>query len=364
MKQTPFTALHKKLGAKMVPFAGYEMPVEYSGILEEHLNVCRAVGIFDVSHMGEFLVKGKQALSFLQNSVSNDVSLLEDGQVQYACLPNDQGGIVDDLLVYRLSSETYLLVVNASNIEKDWAWLNRHPENGVELENMSDRTAQLAVQGPKAAELLQRLTSTDLSVVPYYHFVYGSIAGVPNVLISNTGYTGAGGFELYFPPEQGIRIWQALFEAGADLEVKPAGLGARDTLRLEMGYCLYGHEIDDATSPIEAGLGWVTKFTPDKAFPARLLLEKQLAEGVQRRRVGLMMQEKGIPREGYAIKDDTGRVVGRVTSGNISPVLKVGIAMGYVETALSKPGTPLWVDVRGRQLAAKVVKMPFRSFAG
>jgi aminomethyltransferase len=363
MKQTPFTALHRKLGAKMVPFAGYEMPVEYSGILEEHLTVCHGVGIFDVSHMGELLVKGDQALSFLQNKVSNDVSVLQDGQVQYACLPNNKGGIVDDLLVYRLSSDAYLLVVNASNIEKDWEWLNAHSEKGVELENISDRTAQLAVQGPKASELLQRLTTTDLSAVPYYHFVYGSIAGVPHVLISNTGYTGAGGFELYFPPEQGIRIWQSLFEAGGDLELKPAGLGARDTLRLEMGYCLYGHEINDTTSPIEAGLGWVTKFTPEKAFPSRELFEKQLAEGVQRRRVGLMMQEKGIPREGYTIKDETGRVVGQVTSGTFSPVLKVGIAMGYVETAFSKPGTPLWVEIRGRQLKAKVVKMPFRSLA-
>jgi aminomethyltransferase len=361
MKFTPFNQLHHTLGAKMSPFAGYEMPIEYTGILNEHLAVCQRVGVFDVSHMGEFWVKGPNALSFLQQIVSNDVSQLTQGQVQYAYFPNETGGIVDDLLVYKLSDALYLLVVNASNTDKDWQWCVNHNPMGAELVNASDQTAQLAVQGPKAIDVLQRLTQTDLSEIPYYHFQYGTMAGIEGVLISNTGYTGAGGFELYFPNEVAVRLWEALFEAGKQEGIQPIGLGARDTLRLEMGYCLYGNDIDEATSPIEAGLGWVTRFTPEKTFPSRPLIEAQVLNGVGRKRVGLKMIDKGFARHGYELADADGQGIGEVTSGSISPVLKVGIAMGYVTASHSKPGTVVYVKVRDRLLKAAVVKMPFRT---
>lgn len=360
MKQTPFYTIHKALGAKMAPFAGFEMPIEYSGILTEHKTVCEGVGVFDVSHMGEIKVSGPQALSFLQNLVSNDVSLLTPGQVQYAYLPNDSGGVVDDLLVYMLGETDYLLVVNASNTEKDWAWCLAHNPMGAILENTSNQVAQLAVQGPKALDVIQRLTDLNLSEIPYYHFCVGTLAGVEQILISNTGYTGAGGFELYFPNAATTTIWNALFEAGAPEGIRPIGLGARDTLRLEMGFCLYGNDIDDTTSPIEAGLGWVTKFTPDKHFPSRALLETQKANGVPRKRIGLVMKDRGFARHGYELTDTEGNPIGVVTSGSISPMLNVGIAMGYVSTVFAKPGTPLCVKVRDKLLRAEVVKMPFR----
>jgi glycine cleavage system T protein len=360
MKTTPFTQIHQDLGARMSPFGGYLMPIEYSGILAEHHAVCESVGVFDVSHMGEFWVKGPNALAFLQNVTSNDVSTLQEGQVQYCYLPNEQGGVVDDLLVYKMSETEYLMVVNASNTDKDWAWCVAHNADKAELENVSDKTAQLAIQGPKAVSALQKLTPVDLSQIPYYHFVYGAFADVENVLISNTGYTGAGGFELYFAPEDGLKIWKAIFEAGREFAIVPVGLGARDTLRLEMGFCLYGHELNDEISPIEAGLGWVTKFTPEKNTPSRAILEKQKAEGVSRKRIGLEMRDKGIARQGYELMNAEGRVIGSVTSGTISPMSKIGIAMGYVETPFSKPGTEIFVNIRDRRLRAEVVKLPFR----
>jgi len=360
MKTTPFTQIHQNLGAKMSQFGGFLMPIEYSGILAEHHAVCESVGVFDVSHMGEFWVRGPKALAFLQNVTSNDVSALQVGQVQYCYFPNERGGVVDDLLVYKMSDTKYLMVVNASNIDKDWAWCVSHNSDGAELENASDRTAQLAVQGPKAILALQKLTDVDLSAIPYYHFAFGRFAGFENVLISNTGYTGAGGFEIYFAPEYGLRIWKALFEAGEEFGMVPVGLGARDTLRLEMGFCLYGHELNDEISPIEAGLGWVTCFTPEKNTPSRAIIEKQKAEGVSKKRIGLEMRDKGIARQGYELMDAEGRVIGSVTSGSISPMSKIGIAMGYVETAFAKPGTEIFVNIRDRKLKAEVVKMPFR----
>lgn len=360
MKNTPFTETHIALGAKMHEFAGYNMPIEYSGIIDEHLTVCQGVGVFDVSHMGEFWVKGPQALPFLQRVTSNDVSVLTPGRVQYTCFPNETGGIVDDLLVYCYDREKYLLVVNASNIEKDWNWCLSHNPDGAVMENASDRMAQLAVQGPKAILALQKLTSVDLSAIPYYHFTQGPFAGEAEVIISNTGYTGAGGFELYFYPEAATRIWNALFEAGAEFGIKPVGLGARDTLRLEMGFCLYGNDLDDTTSPLEAGLGWITKFVDNKPFTNRAALERQKKEGVTRRLVGFEMQDRGIPRHGYGLQDAEGNPVGTVTSGTMSPVRKIGIGMGYVQPAFSKPGTEVYVDVRGRRLKAVIVKPPFR----
>jgi aminomethyltransferase len=362
MKQTPFFELHKELGAKMSPFAGFEMPIEYEGIIHEHLTVCNHVGVFDVSHMGEFNVVGKGALAYLQNLVSNDVSLLKPGQVQYSYLPNDQGGIVDDLLVYKQAEETYLLVVNASNIDKDWAWCVAHNDGQIALTNASDQTAQLAVQGPEAMKTLQKLTTVNLSEIPYYHFKYATLAGIDNVLISNTGYTGAGGFELYFPVDVALDIWRAVFEAGKTFGIKPIGLGARDTLRLEMGFCLYGNDIDDQTSPIEAGLGWVTKFNPEKHYPSKALFEQQFKKGVAKKRVGFTMIDKGFARHGYSITDETGRQIGEVTSGSISPVLKVGIGMGYVETGYDKPGSVIYIKIRDRLLKSEVVRMPFREF--
>ncbi len=360
MKTTPFTQLHEELGAKMSSFAGFNMPIEYNGILPEHHAVCEGVGVFDVSHMGEFWVRGPKALSFLQNVTSNDVSALQVGQVQYAYLPNEQGGVVDDLLVHKMSEEEYLLVVNASNIDKDWDWCVSHNAVSAMLENASDRTAQLAVQGPKAILTLQKLTTTDLSAIPYYHFAFGLLAGVENVLIANTGYTGAGGFEIYFAPEDGLKVWKAVFEAGEEFGIMPIGLGARDTLRLEMGFCLYGHELSDTISPIEANLGWVTKFNPEKKTPSRAIFEKQKTEGVSKKRIGLEMRDKGFARQDYELMNAEGRVIGIVTSGSISPMSKIGIAMGYVETAFAAPGTEIFVNIRGKKLKAEVVKMPFR----
>ena len=360
MKTTPFTQIHIALGAKMHEFAGYNMPIEYSGILNEHDTVCQKVGVFDVSHMGEFWVEGPKALDFIQNLCSNDASVLTDGQAQYSCLPNDHGGIVDDLLVYRVNAKRYLLVVNASNIDKDWKWCQEHNAVGAKLVNASDKTAQLAIQGPLAQATLQKLTDVDLSQIAYYHFAYGTMAGVENVLISNTGYTGAGGFEIYFAPADGAKLWQAIFEAGAEFGILPIGLGARDTLRLEMGFCLYGNDIDDTTSPLEAGLGWITKFTEGKNFPSRSILEKQKAEGVKKKLVGIEMIDKGIPRHDFDLVDAKGFVIGRVTSGTISPTTRIGIAMAYVDTPFAQPGTEVFVDIRYRHLKAKVVKFPFR----
>jgi len=360
MKTTPFTQLHQDLGAKMSSFAGFNMPIEYSGILAEHHAVCESVGVFDVSHMGEFWVRGPHALSFLQNVTSNDVSTLQVGQVQYAYFPNENGGVVDDLLVHKMGEEEYLMVVNASNIEKDWQWCLDHNAEGSILDNASDRTAQLAIQGPNAILTLQKLTDTDLSTIPYYHFKFGEFAGIDNILIANTGYTGAGGFEIYFEPADGLKIWNAVFEAGKEFGIVPVGLGARDTLRLEMGYCLYGHELGEKISPIEAGLGWVTKFNPEKHTPSKELFQKQMAEGVSRKRIGLEMRDKGIARQDYELMDAESRVIGTVTSGTISPMSKIGIAMGYVETAFAKPGTEIFVNIRDRKLKAEVVKMPFR----
>jgi len=360
MKKTPFTDLHIALGAKMHEFAGYNMPIEYSGIMDEHLTVVNAVGVFDVSHMGEFWVKGPKALEFLQRLTSNDVSRLIPGKAQYSCLVNEQGGIVDDLIVYQFEPEKYLLVVNAANIEKDWNWCQQHNTEGVELENASEWMAQLAVQGPKAQETIQRMTDIDLAAIPYYSFTTGTIAGVDNVIISNTGYTGAGGFELYFYPEQGLKIWDALFDKGAAFGIKPIGLGARDTLRLEMGYCLYGNDLDDTTTPLQAGLGWITKFVDHKPFIGREVLEREKAAGVSRKLCCFELEDKGIPRHGYDIVNAGGDVIGNVTSGTISPVLKTGIGMGYVKPEFAKAGTEIYVRIRNKDLKAWVVKPPFR----
>lgn len=360
MKTTPFTDLHIALGAKMHEFAGYNMPIEYAGIIEEHQTVCRSVGVFDVSHMGEIWVKGPKALELLQKVTSNDVASLPVGKAQYSYFPNEQGGIVDDIIVYHYEDEKYLLVVNASNVQKDFDWCVKHNTMGAELENASDNMAQLAVQGPKAAEVMQRLTPVDLSSIPYYGFVTGEFARCPNVIISNTGYTGAGGFELYFYPNEGRKIWDALFEAGKPEGIRPIGLGARDTLRLEMGFCLYGNDIDDTTSPIEAGLGWITKFVDGKDFVNRAALEKQKKEGVARKLCAFELLEKGVPRNGYEIVCPQGEVIGRVTSGTMSPMMKIGIGLGYVEAGHAKVGEDVCIRVRNRDLKARIVKPPFR----
>lgn len=360
MKTTPFTEKHIALGAKMHEFAGYNMPIEYSGIIDEHMTVCQSVGVFDVSHMGEFWVKGPHALEFIQQVTSNNAAVLTPGKIQYTCFPNETGGIVDDLLVYAYEPDKYMLVVNAANIEKDWNWCVSHNQVGAELENSSDRIGQLAVQGPKALATLQKLTPVDLSSIPYYTFKVGEFAGVPNVILSNTGYTGAGGFELYFYPQDALRIWDAIFEAGAEFGIKPVGLGARDTLRLEMGFCLYGNDIDDTTSPLEAGLGWITKFVDGKNFTNREALERQKKEGVTRKLVGFEMIDRGIPRHGYQLVNEQGEPIGRVTSGTMSPVRKIGIGLGYVGIDFAQLGTTIWLDNRGRKLKAQVVKLPFR----
>ena len=360
MKKTPFNELHKALGAKMTEFAGYEMPVVYTSINEEHINVRKNVGVFDVSHMGEFWVKGPKSYELVQRLTSNDISKLTVGQAQYSCLPNDKGGIVDDLIVYYYEPDKYMLVVNAANIEKDWNWVVKQNETiGAEIENASDNIAQLAVQGPNATKLLQKLTDVNLDNIKFYHFTTGRFADVDNVIISATGYTGAGGFELYMYNADAIKIWNAVFEAGKEFGIMPAGLGARDTLRLEMGYCLYGNDIDDTTSPLEAGLGWITKLVDGNNFIGREIIEKQKAEGLKRRLVGFEMIDRGIARHGYEIVDAKGKAIGNVTSGTQSPMLKKGIGMGYVPFEMRKPGTEIFIKVRNKNLKAQVVKLPF-----
>jgi len=357
IKNTTLSEHHAKLGAKMVPFAGFNMPVQYSGINDEHETVRRGVGVFDVSHMGEFILKGEKAIDLIQKISSNDVSRLYDGKVQYAYIPNETGGIVDDFLTYRIDEHTYFLVVNASNIEKDWNWISKYNTEGVEMKNISDETSLFAVQGPKSAEALQSLTDIELAHMEYYTFQKGTFAGVSNVLISATGYTGAGGFEIYVANQDAQKVWDAIFEAGAAYGIKPIGLGARDTLRLEMGFCLYGNDIDDSTSPLAAGLGWVTKFTKDFVNSANLKAEKE--QGVAQKLVGFEMIDRGIPRHDYQIVDAEGNTIGRVTSGTQSPSLKKSIGLGYVESVFAKEGTEIFVSIRNQQIKAKVRKPPF-----
>lgn len=359
LKRTAFYHIHRRLNAKIVEFAGFEMPVEYSGIINEHMTVRQRVGVFDISHMGEIWIKGPKALSFLQKVTSNDAGILNPGQAQYSCLPNGKGGIVDDLLVYNYESEKYLLVVNASNIQKDYNWLVSQNKFGIVIENSSDRISQLAVQGPRALKVLQKLTPIDLSDIKYYTFKVGRFAGIDDVIISATGYTGAGGFELYFYNDQAELIWDAIFDAGKDEGIQPVGLGARDTLRLEMGYCLYGNDIDDTTSPIEAGLGWITKFIPGKEFIDKELLLKQKENGVERKLRGFEMIDRGIPRHEYKISAHDNKVIGHVTSGTQSPVLDKGIGMGYINNQYSAVGTEIFILVRDKKLKARIVKMPF-----
>lgn len=357
MKNTALTATHEALGAKMVPFAGYNMPVSYEGVNMEHETVRNAVGVFDVSHMGEFLIEGPNALSLIQKVSSNDASKLDLGQAQYSCLPNDKGGIVDDLIIYKIKEETYLLVVNASNIEKDWNWISSHNDMGAEMKNISEDYSLLAIQGPKAVEAMQSLTSVDLSAIKFYTFKVADFAGIAHVIISATGYTGSGGFEIYCKNTEVKQVWDKVFEAGADFGIKPIGLAARDTLRLEMGYCLYGNDIDDTTSPIEAGLGWITKFT--KEFINSEALKKEKEHGPERKLVAFQLDERGIPRHDYDIVDNNGKKIGVVTSGTMSPSMGIGIGLGYVPTILSKAGTPIHIQIRKKAVAATVVKLPF-----
>jgi aminomethyltransferase len=356
IKHIPLESVHIALGGKMVPFAGFNMPVRYSSDLDEHMTVRNGVGVFDVSHMGEFMITGNGALELIQQVTSNDASKLINGQAQYSCLPNMDGGIVDDLLVYKIDDGNYMLVVNASNIEKDWNWIASFNTMGATMKNISDDTCLFAVQGPKATGVLQKLTTTDLQSIPYYHFSIGNFAGVDNVVISNTGYTGAGGFEIYVPNQNAQKVWDAIFDAGKDVQIKPIGLGARDTLRLEMGFCLYGNDIDDTTSPLEAGLGWITKFTKNFNNSASLKLQKE--QGVAKKLVGFKMTDKGIPRHHYPIKTSAGVTIGHVTSGTISPILGTGIGLGYVQTDFSSPGTEIFIEVRGQLLKAAVHKLP------
>ncbi|MBP6184812.1 MAG: glycine cleavage system aminomethyltransferase GcvT [Saprospiraceae bacterium] len=362
---TPLTAIHEALGAKMAPFAGYLMPISYSGIREEHAVVREKVGVFDVTHMGEFIVRGKQALDLVQKVTTNDASKLAIGQAQYSCLPNGEGGIVDDLLVYRLpenmcdeGEQAFLLVVNASNMQKDWDWISRHNQYDTRLINISSETGLMAVQGPKAVETLQSLTDIDLSAIPYYHFVKGTIAGVDNVLISATGYTGSGGFELYTENEHLPALWAAVFEAGAPFGIQPCGLGARDTLRLEMGYCLYGNDIDDTTSPLEAGLGWITKLKKGDFVDADRL-NAQKAAGLSRKLVGFTVKDRRVPRHGYGLEDGDGNAIGVVTSGTQSPSLDIPIGMGYVSLPFASPGSLIYVNTGAKRLEAEVTTLPF-----
>lgn len=357
MKNTALTDHHISLGAKMVPFAGFNMPVQYSGINDEHETVRTAVGVFDVSHMGEFILKGEKALDLIQKVSSNDASKLYDGKVQYGYLPNETGGIVDDFLTYKIDDITYLLVVNASNIEKDWNWISKYNTYGVEMKDISDETSLFAVQGPKAADALQSLTSIELASMEYYSFAKGTFAGVDNVIVSATGYTGAGGFEIYVANKDAKKVWDAIFEAGAAFGIKPIGLGARDTLRLEMGFCLYGNDIDDTTSPLAAGLGWVTKFTKDFVNSENLKAEKE--NGTAQKLVGFEMIDRGIARHDYEIVDAEGNVIGRVTSGTQSPTLKKSIGLGYVDNAFSKAGTEIYINIRNQKIKAEVRKGPF-----
>lgn len=359
MQKTVLYDIHKQLGAKIVPFAGFEMPVEYSGINVEHMAVRKAAGIFDVSHMGEFWVKGPKAFDLIQSVTSNDVSAIPAGKAQYSCMPNDEGGIVDDLIVYHFEEEKYMLVVNAANMAKDWNWINEKNSFGAELENASDKISLIAVQGPKAVEILQKLTSVDLGSVPFYAFTTGSFAGKANVIISNTGYTGSGGFELYLYNEDAPDVWQAVMEAGKGYGLLPAGLGARDTLRLEAGLALYGNDLTDTTSPIEANLGWITRLVDGNDFTSRAVFEKQKTEGVDKRLKGFVLEERGIPRKGYEIVDSGGEVIGEVTSGTMSPMLKKGIGMGYVKSGFWKADTEVFIRIRKKDVKARIVKPPF-----
>ena len=358
MKNIALNDVHVALGAKMVPFAGYNMPVQYEGVTSEHLTVRESVGVFDVSHMGEFLVSGKNALALIQKVTSNDASKLNVGDAQYSCFPNESNGIVDDLICYRIKEEEYLLVVNASNIEKDWNWISSYnKEFGADLRDLSEAYSLLAIQGPKAVEAMQSLSSLDLADIPFYKFKVGDFAGIEHVIISATGYTGSGGFEIYCKNEEVAQVWAKVMEAGAAFGIKPIGLAARDTLRLEMGYCLYGNDIDDNTSPIEAGLGWITKFTKD--FVNHEALAKQKEEKPARRLVAFELDERGIPRQGYDIVDEEGTVIGNVTSGTMSPCLQKGIGMGYVPRLLAKSGSKIYIQVRKKAIPATVVKLPF-----
>ncbi|MFD1061648.1 glycine cleavage system aminomethyltransferase GcvT [Winogradskyella litorisediminis] len=357
MKNTALSLTHEALGAKMVPFAGYNMPVQYEGVNIEHETVRKAVGVFDVSHMGEFLIEGPNALDLIQKVSSNDASKLEIGKAQYSCLPNDTGGIVDDLIIYKIKEETYLLVVNASNIEKDWAWIQSKNDVGADMRDLSATYSLLAIQGPKAVEAMQSLSSHDLSSIPFYNFVVGDFAGIEHVIISATGYTGSGGFEIYCKNEEVKQIWDKVLEAGAEFGIKPIGLAARDTLRLEMGYCLYGNDIDDTTSPIEAGLGWVCKFNKEFTNSAALQAEKE--NKPVNKLVAFKMDERGIPRQGYDIEDEFENKIGRVTSGTMSPSLGVGIGLGYVPRVFSAVESKIFIRVRKNQIPATVVKLPF-----
>ena len=358
LKGTALTELHISLGAKMVPFAGFNMPVLYTNLIQEHHTVRNDVGVFDVSHMGEFFVEGPNAYELIEYVTSNDVSALTDGRVQYSCMPNNEGGIVDDLLVYRYNEHKYLLVVNAGNIEKDFAWISSHNAKfGAKLSNHSDDYSLLAVQGPKATQTLQKLTSVNLSDIPYYHFTVGEMAGLQEVIISNTGYTGAGGFEIYVKNADAKKMWEAIFTAGADAGIKPIGLGARDTLRLEKGFCLYGNDIDDATSPIEAGLGWITKF--NKPFVNWEYHKKIKDDKPTKKLVGFKLIDKGIPRQHYPVCDENGTKIGEVTSGTMSPTLNEAIGLAYVPSGISSPGSTLYIEVRGKLLKGEVTKIPF-----
>lgn len=358
MNKTALFDKHVALGAKMVPFAGFEMPVQYTGVTEEHFAVREKVGIFDVSHMGQFFVEGPKAKDLLQYVTTNNVDTLEDGKAQYTCLPNGNGGIVDDLIVYKMADEKYFVVVNASNIDKDWAHISKYNEKfGAEMRNASDEMSLIAIQGPKATETLQKLTDTNLSTLPYYHFTVGTVAGIDEVIISNTGYTGSGGFEIYFKNEAAVKIWEKLTEAGEEFGLIPCGLASRDTLRLEKGFCLYGNDIDDTTSSLEAGLGWITKF--DKEFVDKEKLAKQKEEGVTRKLVGFEMQERAIPRHDYLVVDAEGNEIGKVTSGTMSPMKNVGIGLAYVTKPHFKVGSEIFIQIRNKQVPAKVVKLPF-----
>jgi len=364
MKNTVFTKFHEEAGARMIPFAGFNMPVEYAGINEEHLAVRQGIGVFDVSHMGEFWVSGPSALGYLQYITSNDVSALWDGKVQYACFPNGCGGIVDDLLIYRFSQDKYLLVVNAANVEKDWTWCVKNAEKfgiepGRDLINASDDIAQLAIQGPLAMKAMQKLTSSHVMEMENYFFRIIEFAGIKDVIFSTTGYTGEPGCEVYVRNEEAPKLWNAVFEAGREFGIRPVGLGARDTLRLEMGFCLYGHDIDDTTSPIEAGLGWITKFAPGKDFIDKEFLLRQKEEGVNRRLKGFVMIDRGIPRQHYEVVDAEGKIIGEVTSGTMSPMLKQGIGLAYLQKGYWKPETEIFIRIRNKDLKAKVVNLPF-----
>ena len=357
MKRTPLFNKHVSLGAKMVPFAGFEMPVQYSGLTEEHFAVREKAGLFDVSHMGQFFIEGPGAKDLLQYVATNNADALKDGKAQYTCLTNENGGIVDDLIVYKIADEKYFVVVNASNIDKDWNHISNHNTFGAIMTSASDEMSLLAIQGPKATEILQKLTPVQLQDLPYYHFTIGEVAGIQDIIISNTGYTGSGGFEIYFKNEDAEKLWDELMSAGEEFGMLPCGLGARDTLRLEKGFCLYGNDLDDNTTPLEAGLGWITKF--DKDFVAKDILEKQKSEGVTKKLAGFEMQEKAIPRNGYPVVDAEGKTIGKVTSGTMSPMKKTGIGLAYLDTDFTKVGTEIFIQIRNKNIPAQVVKPPF-----